>query len=55
MRTKSDKYGAVQGAYVVIFGMILGAILLLVVQRYTTTEKQKAVKEAHDFLVPKGK
>ncbi len=51
---KQANDGVTQGAYVVLFGMLLGALLLLVVQRYTATQKQNAIKQAHDFLVPKG-
>jgi hypothetical protein len=49
MGTKSDSNGATQGALVVIFGMIMGAMLILVIQRYTTLVKQQVLKEAYDF------
>lgn len=49
MGTHTDSNGTTQGALVVVFGMILGALVLVVVQRYTTTEKQRVLKEAYSF------
>jgi len=49
LSTNTGCNGAAQGAHTVVYGMILGALLLLVVQRYTTLEKQRVLKQAHDF------
>ena len=49
MGNRRDTQGATQGAFVVLFGMLIGALLVLTVQRYATLEKQRVLKEAYTF------
>jgi hypothetical protein len=49
MRTFSDTDGLAPGALTVILGMLLGGLAVLVIQRYTTLEKQRVLKEAYKF------
>jgi len=49
MRTFSGTNGIASGALTVIFGMLLGGLAVLVIQRYTTLEKQRVLKEAYKF------
>lgn len=49
MDTSTGNNGATQGALIVILGMLLGAMLLLVVQRYVVVEKQKDLAKLHNF------
>lgn len=51
--THTGGNGATEGALTVVYGMILGALLLLVVQRYTTIEKQKALSKLHSLYEDK--
>ncbi|MCA0455693.1 MAG: hypothetical protein LCI00_17080 [Chloroflexi bacterium] len=46
---KAGTNGVIAGAYTVIFGMLMGALLILVVQRYTTNEKRRVLRDAYQF------
>lgn len=49
MGTHSESSGVTQGALVVIFGMLLGGLAVLCIQRVITNEKQRVLKTAYEF------
>lgn len=55
MATSTVDNGATQGALIVLLGMILGAMLLLVVQRYVVVEKRKDLSKLYKVYENEGK